>query len=69
MQAELPEFLVPGQDVETYASFEECEAKIAYYLEHEEERKQIQENGYRKVKEHHTIRHRLCLMLEILAKD
>lgn len=69
MQAELPEYLVPGEDLETYSSFEECEEKIAYYLKHEEERQAIARRGYEKVKEHYTYEHRIAQMLTILEKE
>ncbi len=65
-QAELPEFLEPGVDLETYGSFEECEQKIAYYLSHEEERIHIARNGYEKVKSMYTYEHRIEQMLSML---
>lgn len=68
MQAELPEYLIPGEDVETYASFSECEDKITYYLEHEEERKQIAKNGYEKVRKLYTYEHRIQQMEQILKE-
>jgi spore maturation protein CgeB len=66
MQAELPEFLTPGVDVETYGSFEECEAKIAYYLEHDEERGQIAQNGYEKVKQCYSYEQRVQQMMQMV---
>lgn len=68
MQAELPEYLIPGKDVETYGSFDECEEKIAYYLEHEDERKQIAKNGYEKTREMYTYEHRIYQMEQILKE-
>lgn len=41
--------------------------KIAYYLVHEEERREIAENGFRKVAAHHTYRHRAEEMLSTLT--
>ncbi|MBQ8116581.1 MAG: glycosyltransferase family 1 protein [Lachnospiraceae bacterium] len=41
-------------------------AIIAYYLAHEEERRQIAENGHRKIEEQHTYRHRVREMLSCL---
>lgn len=67
MQAELPEFLEPGVDVETYGSFAECEQKIAYYLSHEEERAAIAKNGYEKTKQFYTYGHRVEQMMGMLA--
>ncbi|WP_099469196.1 CgeB family protein [Konateibacter massiliensis] len=58
-QSELLEYFVPGEDLVIYESLDDLIQKVAYYLEHEEERKQIAENGYKKVKEHYTIEKRL----------
>ena len=52
--------------METYASEEELLEKCQYYLTHEDERKQIAENGYQKVKEFHTLEQRLAEMMELL---
>lgn len=68
-QTEIPEYLEPGVDIELYGSFEECEEKIAYYLSHEEERKEIARNGYEKVRRHHTYEHRVKEMLEVLMSE
>lgn len=65
-QAELPEYFVIGTDVEAYSSMEELVEKCAYYLEHEDVRRQIAENGYRKVCEQHTYIHRIKKMIEAL---
>ena len=64
-QMEIPEFLVPGEDLVTYGSLEELRHLIAYYLEHEDERAQIALNGYNKVKEFHTYKVRIAQMIEI----
>jgi len=40
--------------------------KVEYYLTHEEERRQIAENGYRKVKQYHTYRNRFDEMLKVM---
>ena len=47
-QTELTEHFEIGVDLEAYASMEELVDKCAYYLKHEDERKQIAQNGYRK---------------------
>ncbi len=65
-QAELQEYFEIGVDLEAYSSLDELADKCAYYLSHEEERKQIALNGYRKVCEHHTYPHRIKAMLEAL---
>lgn len=65
-QAELPEYFEIGVDLEAYSSLEELVDKCAYYLSHEEERKQIALNGYQKVCGQHTYAHRMKAMLEAL---
>jgi spore maturation protein CgeB len=65
-QEELPEFFKPGVEVETYGSFEECADKIAYYLEHEEERAAIAKAGHDKAKELHNYMIRFTQMFDML---
>jgi len=63
-QAELPEYFEIGVDLESYGSLEELVDKCSYYLNHEEERKQIALNGYRKVKEYHGYVNRMVDMVK-----
>lgn len=63
-QTEIPEYFEIGRDLETYASEEELIQKIGYYLEHEEERKEIARNGYLKAKEQYSLEMRIKQMLE-----
>lgn len=65
-QAELQEYFEIGVDLEAYSGLDELVDKCAYYLAHEDERKQIALNGYRKVCEQHTYPHRMKAMLEAL---
>lgn len=58
-QAELPAFFEIGKDLVCFESEQELVEKCGYYLTHEEERREIAGNGYRKVKEGHSIRARL----------
>jgi spore maturation protein CgeB len=62
-QSELPEYFDIGVDLEAYSSLDELVDKCAYYLLHEEERRQIAQNGYRKVCAMHTYPHRVREML------
>lgn len=50
-QPEIAECFEEGVEIVTFRSLEECMDKVWYYLSHEEERRQITEAGYRKVKE------------------
>lgn len=63
-QPELAELFVPGEDIVLYDSIPDLLMKIEYYLEHDEERKQIARNGYEKVKELHSYDVRLIQILQ-----
>lgn len=67
-QSELTDYFEIGVDLEAYGSMEELIDKCAYYLEHEEERKQIALNGYRKVCEGHTYVHRINEMIKAVSQ-
>lgn len=64
-QADLSLHFVAGEDFVYYDNIDDLIAKVGYYLSHEEERMKIAKNGYEKVKNHHTYRHRVREMLEI----
>lgn len=66
-QAEIPSYFTEGEDLVCFDGVEDLCEKAGYYLEHEEERVRIAENGYRKVKEYHTYRSRLKKMLDIIS--
>lgn len=63
-QPELEEYFEIGKDLEVYHNLKELEDKIAYYLKHEDERIRIAINGYKKVREKHSLKGR---MLDVLA--
>ncbi len=64
-QQEIGDFFEIGRDLVVYDSMDNLEELCAYYLEHEEERREIAENGYRKVAMAHTHDIRLLQMLEL----
>lgn len=64
-QEDFFDFFVPGEDFDFFDGTEDLLSKIEYYLSHEKERKDISENGFRKVVENHTYLHRVKTMLEI----
>lgn len=66
-QEELPELFEVGVDLEAYSSMEELVDKCAYYLEHEDERKQIAVNGYRKAKERYSYTQRIIEIIKRTA--
>lgn len=68
-QSDMLRFFVPGEDYVYYESRADLMDKIDYYLEHEEERKRIAQNGYIKVKSDHTYEHRLQMILDIVSQN
>ena len=64
-QADLCDAFVPDEDFVYYESIEDAVDKAGYYLMHEEERRQIAENGYRKVKEQHRFAGKCEQMLAV----
>lgn len=68
-QAEIPMYFEEGKDLVCFDGIEDLCEKAVYYLKHEDERKQIAEHGYRKVKENHSYMHRLQQMLRIVEEN
>ena len=66
-QAEIPYYFKEGEDLVCFDSLEDLCEKVGYYLEHEEERKRIAWNGYRKVREKHTYIERIHTILDTVA--
>jgi len=56
--------LIDGVDYVSFESDYDMINKIEYYLNHEEERRTIAENGYKKILEAHTYVHRVKEMLD-----
>lgn len=54
-QPEIAEYFTDGEDLVMYSSMEDLVEKAAYYLEHDEERKQIARNGYEKLRKNHDM--------------
>ncbi|HEY0829488.1 MAG TPA: glycosyltransferase, partial [Bacilli bacterium] len=53
IRQDLGSYYVPGQEIATYSSAEELMDKISYYLDHEDERREIALAGlYRTMKDH-----------------
>lgn len=65
-QEELAEYFIEGEDLEVFRDPDELVEKTAYYLSHEDQRLRIAMNGYRKVREYHTLDHRMQKMLQYL---
>ncbi len=65
-QEDFLRFFVPGEDFVYYESRQDLMDKIAYYLSHEEERRDICGNGHRKIAEKHTFSVRVGQMMEVV---
>lgn len=69
-QEDFLEFFEPGVDYVYYLNEEDLCEKVKYYLEHEEERKQIARNGYEKVKAGHTYYHRVrSILADVMSQE
>lgn len=68
-QAEIPYYFKEGEDLVCFDSLEDLCEKVGYYLEHEEERKRIAWNGYRKVREKHSYIERIRTILDTVAGE
>ena len=68
-QSELLDYFVPGEDLVIYDNIQDLIEKINYYLHHEEERKVIAENGYKKVKKFFNYNVKLKEILNIVNKS
>lgn len=64
-QAEIPEHLIPNEDIVLYSSEEELISLVEYYLAHPQICREIAENGYQKVRQFHTWPIRLTQLLEL----
>lgn len=63
-QAEIPRYFKHKEDLVCFESVEELVELSGYYLAHEDERRQIAENGWKKVKKYHSYENRIEKMLE-----
>lgn len=68
-QPELAEYFIDGQDIVLFDSPEDMRWKINYYLQHDEERQQIAQNGFEKVKKEFSYDIQLKKMLQLALDD
>ncbi|MGN0318450.1 MAG: DUF3880 domain-containing protein [Lachnospira sp.] len=66
-QAELPEYFENGRNIVYFDSHKDCLRKCEYYLNHEEERREIAMNGYKLVKEKHSYIDRIGRIFDIVG--
>lgn len=65
---DMEEFFEIGKEIETYRTPEECVEKINYYLEHDEERKEIAERGYSRAIRDHSFSKRFEKVLKDVSE-
>ncbi|HKL80786.1 MAG TPA: glycosyltransferase, partial [Mobilitalea sp.] len=68
-QGDIEKYFEIGKDLICYESEEDLLDKVQYYLQHEDERRQIAENGYLKVKQYHNYEVRLKEILRIVQDN
>lgn len=68
-QPELTELFAIGEHLDTFSSEEELLEKIAYYLEHEEERSRIAKAGQQAVRDYHSYQSRAVTMFNTVFAD
>lgn len=66
-QEDMLDYFTPGEDLVIFEDTKDLEEKAAYYLKHDEERIQIAENGYKKVKEYFGYKERIEEILRICS--
>jgi spore maturation protein CgeB len=64
----LQSFFTVGEEIERYSDADELVDKIRYYLAHDEERKRIALNGYRRVMADHRFRFRMKQAVDLIAR-
>lgn len=64
----LGSFFEVGEEIVGYGNVDELIEKIRYYLAHDEERKRIALNGYRRVMKDHRIGQRMVQAAELIVK-
>lgn len=65
-QEELERYFEIGRDLVCYENYGDLLEKVEYYLNHDEERRQIAQNGYQKIEQSHTMRRRVEEMFQIV---
>lgn len=65
-QSDFLEYFQPGKDFVYYENIREVKDIVRYYLEHEEERRAIAANGYKKVKEYLNYTEQVRRMLDTI---
>ena len=64
----LEDYFLPGRDVAVYATVEDIMTQIHDYLKHEDKRRAVMMNGYKRAKEGHLYRDRFEQVLKEIQK-
>nr|WP_295972088.1 glycosyltransferase [uncultured Bacillus sp.] len=64
---DLPKHFKVDEEIVSFHDYQELTKKLHYYLEHEEERRNIAENARKRVLQDHTFANRLNQMIEIIS--
>ncbi len=59
----------PNKEIAEYDSLQHCHEQIRYYLEHEDERERIAENGIKRILEDHKYENRIEEIMEVCKKE
>ncbi len=65
---DLTTLLAAGRDFVGFHDIRDCEAKLRYYLDHEDERRVIARRGQQSVLANHTYAHRLSALLTMIER-
>lgn len=68
-QEELTELFVEDKEIVLFKNYDELVDKIRYYLRHDDARKLIAYNGYKRVKENYTYENRINELINIVTKQ
>lgn len=66
---EINKYFIVGKEIVTYSDVDDLAKKIGYYLEHEEERQEIAERGYKRVMKEHTYEKRYKEILDFIDRS
>lgn len=62
-QAEMAEYFRIGEEMEVYENLEDLACKVQFYLEHDDIRAKIAQNGYERMKQSFTFKEKLAVIL------
>lgn len=68
-QSEIPYYFEDKKDLVCFEDVHQLKELTAYYLTHEDERREIAAHGYETVKKQHSYRERLAALLELIGNE